>query len=388
MNNADAAESLWKRRYDDLIGFTQSLSWLDDRADFYKDLACNLKRISGADGVNIRLLSPAQDTFVLYAFCGDVEAGAMQEYEFLSAGAGRMPRLIETGQPIVFDFANPASDDIDWDRGVDDGFSCAVIVALPGAHGMLGAADFLFHSPRSWTPDDVDWLSSLGKFVGAIVGNALLSDNMFSLRVAEERRSLSNEIHDNIAQSISVISLEVDSALDSLKHHDDDTLTRNLDLLKRASVEVEAVVRGELDNLRMNAGFGGTSTMAQLTQMIEAFCTRWGLELELTTSDGIEGQVIPQRTMSQLTRVVNEALVNVMKHAQAHRVLIALKAKDGGLEICVEDDGVGFDVEGISPSHLGLRIMRERLENINASLEITSSPGGGTRLTMSIPYLM
>lgn len=378
----------WRRRFFDLVELVKSYSWFDERADFYQSLAAKLKEITGADSVNIRLLTPTQDSFVLYAYHGDVESAVNRQFGVLSANAGRMPHLIETGEPIVFNFANPTTNDIDWERGVDDGFSCAVIVALPGVQGIVGAADFLFHDQREWGQQEIDWLQSLGEFVGATIGNALLTDNMMSLRVADERRSLSSEIHDNVAQSASVISLEIESALDSLAHGDTDAALRNLDLIKRASSELDTSIHGELENLNTDISPNEDSSLEQVEQTISSFCDNWGLTLDMSCDERSRDVVIPKRIMVQLTRVLNEALVNVVRHARASKVSACFQANDAGLAIAIEDDGRGFDPSSVGSSHLGLRIMRERLESIDSTLEIDAKLGAGTRLDIVIPYLV
>ena len=92
--------------------------------------------------------------------------------------------------------------------------------------------------------------------------------------------------------------------------------------------------------------------------------------------------------MTQLIRVVNEALVNVMRHAKAGAVKVGYTLQDGGLRISIEDDGVGFDPGSVGSEHLGLRIMRERLSAIGASLEVKSAPGNGTCLDIAVPFLV
>lgn len=381
-------DDIWRKRFFNLVDFVRTYSWFDDREDFYENLASNLKRFSGADSVNIRLLSPSRDSFVLYAYHGDVETVVNKEYGVLSANAGRMPRLIETGEPIVFDFANPASDDVDWQRGVDDGFSCAVIIALPGVQGIVGAADLLFHDAKQWSESDIAWFRGLGEFVGATIGNALLSDDMFGLRIAEERQNLSNEIHDNVAQSLSVITLEVDNALDSLAHRDSETLRYNLDLIKRASDELDTTIRGELANLKAGLDSPDDPSLGQLDQVIDVLCNQWELDYEIVADEKTRGTVVPSRIMVQLTRVVHEALVNVIRHAQASKVVVTYRVSDSGLALTICDDGRGFDIGCVSPFHLGLRIMRERIGSVGGMFEVVSQPGYGTQVNVNIPYLV
>ena len=82
-------------------------------------------------------------------------------------------------------------------------------------------------------------------------------------------------------------------------------------------------------------------------------------------------------------RVAQEALSNVTKHSRATEVAITLTAGPC-IELCVRDDGCGFDPRAVPTGHLGLTIMRERAESIGATLDVTTCPGHGTELRLSI----
>ncbi len=92
----------------------------------------------------------------------------------------------------------------------------------------------------------------------------------------------------------------------------------------------------------------------------------------------------------QLLRIVQEALANVRKHAQAHTAWISFSRGGGNrLEMLIADDGHGFDpsampVEGSRKTY-GLASMRERVDSLNGELLIESQPGGGTRVLVSVP---
>jgi signal transduction histidine kinase len=100
-----------------------------------------------------------------------------------------------------------------------------------------------------------------------------------------------------------------------------------------------------------------------------------------------------------LYRIAQEALNNVVKHAQARQVDVRLvcvprnpfpsagngKGGEGNVTLDIRDDGRGFDPEDVSPEHLGLSIMRERAEAVGAQLRIDSQPGRGARLTVVWP---
>jgi signal transduction histidine kinase len=89
-------------------------------------------------------------------------------------------------------------------------------------------------------------------------------------------------------------------------------------------------------------------------------------------------------------RIVQEALVNVRKHARARNVLIRLTGTDGGCTLVIEDDGVGFDFEGrfaddeLAHRRIGPAIIRERARIAGAHLAIDSAPGAGARIELTL----
>jgi signal transduction histidine kinase len=81
-----------------------------------------------------------------------------------------------------------------------------------------------------------------------------------------------------------------------------------------------------------------------------------------------------------LYRIAVELMNNAVKHAQVTRISLRLQTQDRMITLEVHDDGVGFDPQGASPGHLGLRSMQERAAQIGAALEIESAPGRGTQV--------
>jgi two-component system nitrate/nitrite sensor histidine kinase NarX len=94
-------------------------------------------------------------------------------------------------------------------------------------------------------------------------------------------------------------------------------------------------------------------------------------------------------TEAQLLHILQEALANARKSAQANLVRIVIEKQDGHIVFLVEDDGCGFDpaVSGQRVGHHGLAIMRERAEEIGAQLTIDSYPEGGTRVELRVPLV-
>ena len=111
--------------------------------------------------------------------------------------------------------------------------------------------------------------------------------------------------------------------------------------------------------------------------------------LEATLDIPKQLRTLSPRASLQLARITQEALTNVRKHARASHVWVTLHGDDQGVELRVRDDGIGFsDTTGNANDlmkHHGLTIMRERVESIGGTLEVTGSPEGGTVVKVAVP---
>jgi two-component system sensor histidine kinase UhpB len=94
---------------------------------------------------------------------------------------------------------------------------------------------------------------------------------------------------------------------------------------------------------------------------------------------------LPPDAKLVLYRVTQEALSNILKHAHASEADVEVVAEDGVVSLYITDDGTGFDIRTVSPSGMGLRMMRERLEGAGGSFAIESAPGRGTTIRAVIP---
>ena len=94
---------------------------------------------------------------------------------------------------------------------------------------------------------------------------------------------------------------------------------------------------------------------------------------------------LPADVETALYRIVQEALTNVVKHANAHNVSIVLTRRDGSVSALVEDDGRGFSPDKTPGDGLGLTGMRERMSLLGGSLRIESAPGAGSTLVAEVP---
>jgi signal transduction histidine kinase len=126
-----------------------------------------------------------------------------------------------------------------------------------------------------------------------------------------------------------------------------------------------------------------------MATLAEEFATTGAadVDLDLTVDPEVTSR-LPMTHRVQVLQMTREALSNAARHAHAKRIRLAMHSEDDFLELTVEDDGVGFDVEEEPPAgHLGLANLRQRAAALGGMMTIESSPGEGTRLSIRIPLI-
>jgi signal transduction histidine kinase len=214
------------------------------------------------------------------------------------------------------------------------------------------------------------------------------------LAVLQERNRLARELHDAVTQTLFSASL-IAEALPTLWERNQEMGRERLAMLRQMSRGALAEMRTLLLELRP-AAVVETGLEDLLRQLGEAVAGREGVPVTVETEGRCE---LPADLHVALYRIAQEALNNVVKHAQASRVAVSLRCTPRGpspslqegkgpavkVELVIRDDGQGFDPDHVPPERMGLCIMRERAEAVGAQLGIVSQIGQGTRLTVVWP---
>jgi signal transduction histidine kinase len=217
-----------------------------------------------------------------------------------------------------------------------------------------------------------------------------LSREVERLAVLEERDRLAREIHDGVAQVLASMLVRLDTIEGLAARGRVEELGQEVTELRRASGEAYADVREAIADLRTRPEPGPLGLQQALAEYVSQFGDRAGLvaTFEAEAPDGSPAQLQPVAEV-QLLRIVQEALANVRKHAQASRVSVHFWFEGNAWHVAVEDNGVGFDPSAPSSpqrgSQLGLQIMRERAETLGGRMEVSSEPGRGTRVHAQVP---
>jgi signal transduction histidine kinase len=201
----------------------------------------------------------------------------------------------------------------------------------------------------------------------------------------EERKEISRELHDVIAQTLTGINVRL-AALKKEAAHNTQGLDRNIARTQRLVEKSVDIVHQFARELRP-AVLDDLGLIPALHSYLKSFTARTGVRAHLTAFAGVEQVDTARRTV--LFRVAQEALNNVARHAQASRVEVTIQKLPDCICMNIKDDGKSFEVErvlhGKGSRRLGLLGMRERLEMVGGRFDILSAPGKGTAITARMP---
>lgn len=269
-----------------------------------------------------------------------------------------------------------------------DGLHFHASIPIYAGPRRLGVMNLAAANWRELAPDELQLLYTIGYHIGTAVERARLQAHAAHAAATEERLRLARDLHDALAQSIAAIGLQLEAADSLLEHapqrsHEAHEKVREALRLTRDSLqEVRAIVH----NLR-GPILGSRPLPEALRALAAEYSRTYGLSIAVSSS-GPAVHLTPLQE-SQLFRVAQEALTNVVKHAAARRVWVRLISGPRRVTLTVQDDGCGFAVarttKGTSPGGYGLKNMAERVKVLGGVLRIRSWPGEGTAVTATVP---
>jgi signal transduction histidine kinase len=209
----------------------------------------------------------------------------------------------------------------------------------------------------------------------------------------EEQRRISRELHDQIGQTVTGLSLGLKALEQGLaKAGDDEAATEQVRWLEQLAAQIGRDIHRTASDLRPTA-----IDDLGIFRAIEAYVAEWqdryGIRVDMQTFG--RDHPLPGDVSAVLYRLVQEGLTNVLKHAHASKVSIVLEKKAEGLALVLEDDGIGFDPDNVDriasagrASGLGLSGMKERVALLGGTIAIESSSGKGSTIFVQIPLEM
>ena len=243
---------------------------------------------------------------------------------------------------------------------------------------VFGVFNINYVTPRAFGEEERRLFTALAHRAALVIENARLYEQAQELAVVEERSRLARDLHDAVTQTLFSASLIAD-VLPRIWERDPDAGWQRLDEVRELTRGALAEMRTLLLELRP-AALVEAEMGELLRQLAEATTSRARVPVTVKVEEECP---LPADVKVALYRIAQEALNNVAKHAGATHAAVVLRCQPEQVELCISDDGRGFDTGAVSPESLGLGIMRERVETIGATLEIESGTGLGTEVKVS-----
>ena len=325
--------------------------------------------------------------------------------QYASADAPWHRQAIEGGETMILrqDDPSQAVSETECRIALTEDIQSALLIPLVIGDRTLGVISL--GEMRGWervpfTADQVRLCQAMGNQTAIAIRNAqLLNAGMKHRRdlqrlstelinaQEDERRRLSRELHDEMGQALTMMSINLAAIEKELPSELAPTIRERL-------AETTSLADQTLDQIRELSLDLRPSTLDELGLVptlrwyVNRYTRRLNIEVELEAID-FEERLTPEMETA-VYRVVQEALTNVARHAQASRVHVRLERKESAVVAFINDNGKGFDAEKITgseaPEHgVGLLGIRERVSSLGGSFSIQSGPGQGTRLTIEIP---
>lgn len=241
----------------------------------------------------------------------------------------------------------------------------------------FGVLYVLMSQPYSFSAEQIGFLETVARRAALAITKVRLFEQAQEAAAEGERKRLARELHDMVSQSLFSANLIAESLpllMDSKPEMVRPEL-QNLHQLTRSAAEEMRMLLYELrpDEL-MDAELGQL-----IDRLTKAFTGRTRIPVETTMGAEVH---FPPTIQLGIYRIIQETLNNIMKHARAKRVWLDMSHEAGSFNLCIRDDGRGFEPNLVPSGHMGLKIMQERAAEIDATLVIDSTINEGTVLTL------
>jgi signal transduction histidine kinase len=293
-------------------------------------------------------------------------------------------RLVEPFSTLGLETARP-----NWQS-----YLCVPLQAKGQVEGVL---DLFSQAPAEFSQDSVALLTTLGQQVGVAIQNAqlfeqvrtgrrqlqLLSQQLLEVQEAE-RHHIARELHDEIGQALTALKVNLQSVKRLTDYSDlESPLDDSIGLVERTLQQVRTLSLDLRPSLLDDLG-----VVSALRWYVDRQAQRAGFEAKFIAE--LPDKRLPSDLETTCFRVVQEALTNIIRHAQAKHVWIELRDAENLLELVIRDDGVGFDVGAVAEHaagdlSLGILGMQERVQLIGGQITIESDPNQGTEIQVYFP---
>ncbi|NCF65888.1 MAG: GAF domain-containing protein [Chloroflexi bacterium] len=352
----------------------------------FLDLQTSLKRIMSR-------ISAALDSTIITIHILDETATKLR----LSGYQGLSPPMVDFMQELPIDYqfiekilkgeepfilSEPQSDPGLSDAPIQVPFTYSVGAPIRSKGKVLGVLGIATAHPQPPTREDIALLTSIADQIGVTFENAQLRQRAEQSAVIEERERLARDLHDSATQSLFSLTLFAAAARELVRNGQLEQAQEYLDDIGSTANQTHKEMRLLLYELRPSI-LAEEGLVGALNQRMQAVEDRSGIQSHITAEIPTD---LPASVEEALHQVANEALNNILRHADADSVSITIRMKSSLIILKIIDNGQGFQTDSAEGgAGMGLSNMRQRIEALNGSLEYNSVPGKGSQVIARVP---
>lgn len=258
-------------------------------------------------------------------------------------------------------------------------YSAVLSVPLFIQNYPWGGMVFYYEEPQEFTQEQIDLGMTFADQVAIAIENTRLMEEAEKAAISEERNRLARDLHDAVTQTLFSSSLIAD-VLPRIWERNPEEGARRLEELRQLTRGALSEMRTLLVELRP-AAMEDTDLGDLIGHLVNAFIAKSRITVDFKREKTRENP--PTAVKEMFYRVAQENFNNISKHAKASHVVVELTSQPDATILIIRDNGVGFN--NTNPEHIGfgLKIMRERAQSVGAYLNLQSTIGAGTIVTVS-----
>ncbi len=268
------------------------------------------------------------------------------------------------------------------EAAVNPHYASALVVPVQVREMPHGVLVLYYQDEHQHSEEDLALALALADQAALAIENGSMRARERQVAAAAERSRLARELHDSVSQALFGIALgarTIHSLLPTATNTQ--SLVEPLDYILQLAQGGIAEMRSLIFELRPES-LESEGIVAGFRKHAAALQSRYNIKVE-TALD--EEPKLPIDVKEALYRVGVEAMHNTVKHARATQIDLSLRIEDGQAILQIHDNGIGFDPQQQFPGHLGLQSMRERVQQLQGDLTITSAPNEGTTIRVNVP---
>ena len=371
---------------DALVSISRRIAELEDVDQILMYIAEHARVLLQSDFLGLALLEDDRSSLNLKCYSRDSQTAMVSDV--IHVANPLIMKVIQDSQPYYTREGGPWKDLLGVCFFPEDTAKALAAVHLNLDNNPVGVMWITRFSDTPYTRENLIWLECMADQVVITIQHGLMTAQLQSLSITEERARIAREMHDGLAQVLGYLNLQVQTLEALQKKGAQEIILEELEQMRQAIQAAHGDVRENILSLRTTLA-NERGLLSAIDEYAREFGIQTGVETDvrINTDGGLNLASIAE---VQLVCILQEALANVRKHAQASRVKVYISRESEQDNECIrlqiQDDGRGFLVDE-SSRRFGLQTMRERASSVGGALSIESNLGQGTTITCEIPCL-